>query len=155
MKRFLPWLISLVVVIWISSRMIPHKPAPGFDVEGFGQLPVLVGGRVMPMDSLARLSLALMNHHGTFTAADGRTQPASRWLLDVFMMPRRADAAKVFEVASPDILALFGRQQAGGKYYQIVLRPKRFYTPFSIQLVQFSHDRYAGTDIARNFSSRV
>jgi ResB-like family len=45
--------------------------------------------------------------------------------------------------------------QAGGKNYQIVLRPKRFYKPFAIQLVQFSHDRYAGTDIARNFSSRI
>ena len=48
MKRFLPWLISLVVVIWISSRMIPHKPAPGVDVEGFGQLPVLVGAGSCP-----------------------------------------------------------------------------------------------------------
>src|SRR6201987_4828771 len=47
------------------------------------------------------------------------------------------------------------RLQAGGKNYQIVLRPKRFYKPFAIQLVQFSHDRYAGTDIPKNFSSRV
>ena len=45
--------------------------------------------------------------------------------------------------------------QAAGKNYQIVLRPKRFYKPFTIQLVQFSHDRYAGTDIAKNFSSRI
>jgi hypothetical protein len=45
--------------------------------------------------------------------------------------------------------------QASGKNYQIVLRPKRFYKPFAIQLVQFSHDRYAGTDIAKNFSSQV
>jgi hypothetical protein len=45
--------------------------------------------------------------------------------------------------------------EAGGKNYQIVLRPKRFYKPFAIQLVQFSHDRYAGTDIAKNFSSRI
>ena len=42
-----------------------------------------------------------------------------------------------------------------GKELQIVLRPKRFYKPFTIQLVQFSHDRYAGTDIAKNFSSRI
>jgi hypothetical protein len=45
--------------------------------------------------------------------------------------------------------------RAGGKNYQIMLRPKRLYKPFAIQLVQFSHDRYAGTDIAKNFSSRV
>ena len=47
------------------------------------------------------------------------------------------------------------RFRVGEKSFQIVLRPKRFYKPFAIQLVQFSHDRYAGTDIPRNFSSRV
>jgi hypothetical protein len=45
--------------------------------------------------------------------------------------------------------------QAAGKTFQIVLRPKRFYKPFAIQLLQFRHDRYAGTDIAKNFSSRI
>src|SRR6202046_3443992 len=45
--------------------------------------------------------------------------------------------------------------EAGGKTRQIVLRPKRFYKPFSIQLLQFRHDRYAGTDTAKNFSSRI
>ncbi len=30
-------------------------------------------------------------------------------------MPRRADAAKVFEVTNPDILGLFGRQEVNGK----------------------------------------
>jgi hypothetical protein len=55
-----------------------------------------------------------MNHHGTFTV-ERRVEPASRWLLDVLMMPRRADAAKVFEVTNPDIPGLFGRQEAHGK----------------------------------------
>jgi hypothetical protein len=45
--------------------------------------------------------------------------------------------------------------QAAGKAWQVVLRPKRFYKPFAIQLLQFRHDRYAGTDIAKNFSSRI
>jgi hypothetical protein len=45
--------------------------------------------------------------------------------------------------------------QAGSKNYQAVLRPKRFYKPFAITLVQFRHDRYAGTDLAKNFSSRI
>jgi hypothetical protein len=43
----------------------------------------------------------------------------------------------------------------GGKSYQMTLRPKRYYKPFTIQLIQFRHDRYAGTDIAKNFSSRI
>jgi hypothetical protein len=61
-------------------------------------------------------------------------------------------------VGSWNLAAGFPRRvsfQAGGKNYQIVLQPKRFYKPFAIQLVKFSHDRYAGTDIPKNFSSRI
>jgi ABC-type transport system involved in cytochrome c biogenesis permease subunit len=114
MKKSIPWLISLLLVIWVISKMIPHRQASGLDIDGFSRLPVLVGGRVMPMDTLARMSLSVMNHHGTYTV-EGKVEPASRWLLDVFMMPRRADVAKVFEVTNPDILGLFGRQEANGK----------------------------------------
>jgi hypothetical protein len=44
--------------------MIPAREPPGFDIDGFGRLQVLVNGRVMPMDTLARVSLCAMNHHG-------------------------------------------------------------------------------------------
>jgi hypothetical protein len=39
--------------------------------------------------------------------------------------------------------------------YQLVLRPERHYRPFSIQLLNFTHKIYAGTDIPKAFSSRI
>jgi len=39
--------------------------------------------------------------------------------------------------------------------YQLALRPRRHYKPYSIQLIKFQHDVYPGTDIPKNFSSRV
>jgi hypothetical protein len=39
--------------------------------------------------------------------------------------------------------------------YQLALRLRRFYKPFSIQLLEFRHDVYPGTEIPKNFSSRV
>lgn len=42
-----------------------------------------------------------------------------------------------------------------GRQYQLVLRPERFYMPFSLRLLEFKHDKYPGTDIPKNFSSRV
>ena len=42
-----------------------------------------------------------------------------------------------------------------GKTWKISLRSKRIYRPFSLTLQKFSHDRYAGTDIPKNFSSRI
>jgi len=42
-----------------------------------------------------------------------------------------------------------------GRSWKITLRAKRIYRPFSLTLLKFSHDRYAGTDIPKNFSSRI
>lgn len=41
------------------------------------------------------------------------------------------------------------------KTWELALRFKRFYKPFAVTLLKFSHDRYPGTDIPKNFSSRV
>jgi len=43
----------------------------------------------------------------------------------------------------------------GGRTWRIALRSKRTYQPFALTLLKFSHDRYAGTDIPKNFSSRL
>jgi hypothetical protein len=32
---------------------------------------------------------------------------------------------------------------------------ERFYKPFTVHLLEFKHDKYPGTDIPKNFSSRV
>ncbi|MBI3850759.1 MAG: cytochrome c biogenesis protein ResB [Verrucomicrobia bacterium] len=42
-----------------------------------------------------------------------------------------------------------------GRTYQMALRPVRFYKPFNIELLKFSHDLYKGTEIPKNFSSRI
>jgi hypothetical protein len=39
--------------------------------------------------------------------------------------------------------------------YKLEMRPRRYYNPFTIRLLEFHHDVYAGTDIPKNFSSRV
>lgn len=42
-----------------------------------------------------------------------------------------------------------------GKSWKMAIRPRRLYHPFSIKLLDFSHDRYLGTDVPKNFSSRI
>ena len=117
MKRIAPWIIFILFAGWAGSHMIPKKANSGFDVTGFGKLPVLAGGRVMPMDTLARVSLLQMNHHGVEAAAENQkpaqTPSQTQWLLDVLMLPEHADSAKVFEITNPDILDLFGWRKAG------------------------------------------
>ena len=42
-----------------------------------------------------------------------------------------------------------------GRDYDIMLRFHRMYKPYSIHLIDFSHDRYLGTDTPMNYSSQV
>jgi len=43
----------------------------------------------------------------------------------------------------------------GGRTWMIVLRPTRYYKPYSVTLQKFTHEKYAGTEIPKDFSSRV
>jgi hypothetical protein len=45
--------------------------------------------------------------------------------------------------------------EVGGKTYGIQLRFKRTYKPYTLHLIDFKHDKFVGTDTARNFSSLV
>lgn len=42
-----------------------------------------------------------------------------------------------------------------GRTWEMALRFKRYYHPFSLTLLNFTHDIYPGTDIPKNFSSRI
>jgi ResB-like family len=45
--------------------------------------------------------------------------------------------------------------EIGGKTYEMALRFRRDYKPYRIQLIEFRFDRYQGTEIAKNYSSKV
>jgi hypothetical protein len=42
-----------------------------------------------------------------------------------------------------------------GKTYDVTLRWKRTYKPYTVNLLEFRHDLYPGTNIPKNFSSRI
>jgi hypothetical protein len=43
----------------------------------------------------------------------------------------------------------------GGRTYELALRPVRYYKPYTITMLQFKHDLYAGTAIPSNFASTI
>src|ERR1035438_8946651 len=78
----------------------------------------------------------------------------------------RVDApSAIVEITAPQgslgtflISALLSQPQpftVNNRAYEMLLRPERFYMPFSLHLMEFHHDKYPGTDIPKNFSSRV
>lgn len=43
----------------------------------------------------------------------------------------------------------------GDKEYHLSLRPKRLYKPYRLELIDFRHEQYPGTEIPKDFSSMV
>ena len=42
-----------------------------------------------------------------------------------------------------------------GRTWRVLLRTERVYYPFTLTLLKFTHDRYPGTEIPKNFSSKL
>jgi len=114
MKRVLPWILASLCLLWAVSTLFPRK-APGFDIEGFGQLPVLLNGRIQPFDSVARNSLLEIRTRQS-ARVDGRKMPAMEWLLELMTRPDQADERKVFRIDNLEVLGLMGFPE-GEKYF--------------------------------------
>jgi ABC-type transport system involved in cytochrome c biogenesis permease subunit len=118
MKRFLPWIILALAAVLIAPNWMPPKNAKDdFDFSRFGEIPVLVGGRVKPLDTVARNSLLIIHGKQELRLEGGKPLSAMQWLADVLFNAPVADQYPVFVVQNADVLGLFGWQQSDRKYF--------------------------------------
>src|SRR3954468_9832267 len=54
-----------------------------------------------------------------------------------------------------DALAAPQTFSSGGRNWQLTMRPARYYKPYSVTLQKFTHEKYPGTEIPKNFASTV
>ena len=115
MKKFLPLAALLLAVLYVAGTLRAPKNPGAFDVAGFSRLPVLVNGRLKPLDTVARSSLLQLQGRQTVTTADGRKLLPAEWLLDVAFRPELADTYPHFEIVNPDVLAIFDLKTTDGQ----------------------------------------
>jgi ABC-type transport system involved in cytochrome c biogenesis permease subunit len=107
-------LLMALAALW------PASDVRGFDVSGFGEVPVLEGGRVKPVDSIARNTLLMIRGQQSFRFEEGgakRAVGADEWLLDVLFRPPVADQQPIFVINDPDVLGLIGIAQSSNRYF--------------------------------------
>lgn len=106
------WLPLAVSLLVIFSSLTPNRQTTAdlttFDMTSFGMLPVLEGGRVKPMDSVARNSLVFFRGKQRALDAEGKPIPAIQWLADVVFDRQTAAGHRVFRVDDPDLLGMLG-----------------------------------------------
>jgi ABC-type transport system involved in cytochrome c biogenesis permease subunit len=112
------YIIVLALVLLIFGRQFsPATNESGFDIASFSELPVQVGGRIKPLDSVARNTLLILSARQKVQAPDGQWLQPIEWFLDLTMRPEVADAYRVFKIEFPDDLGLPGLAEPGQRYY--------------------------------------
>jgi hypothetical protein len=107
---------------------VPQAP-PSAATVGFGKNVVVTAEPPTVKDDERDLSAA-------FIDLDSVQGPLGTWLVSN-------------AISEPQSFTLAGHT------YSVIMRQRRFYKQFALTLLDFAHDRYAGTDIPKNFSSRV
>ncbi len=122
-KRFLPAIALASALAYLATGFISPHEQEGIDVAAFSQLPILNGGRVKPLDTLARNSLLLLRGKQTIRLSEA-TVSADAWLLDMLYRQSVANAYPTFEIDDPDVLGMMGMVQTKNRYYTFTeLRP--------------------------------
>ena len=118
MKRFFPFLALVIAAAWVAMSWLPPRVAQNQpDLVTLGRIPVLVGGRVKPLDTVARNSLLIIHGKESLRLEDGEEIGAIQWLADVLFKPAVADAYPVFVIQNAEVLGLFGWEQSDRKYF--------------------------------------
>src|SRR5206468_12105207 len=128
--KSLPWFFVALFGAEIVAVLAPKKEG-AYHVREFGRLPVLLGGRIQPFDSVARNSLLQIRstldlpleevpswkfwHHP-------KKLKSTEWLLEVMARPEDADTRPIFLIHHSELLGELklqdkGVEKSGLRYY--------------------------------------
>jgi len=111
MKKLLPVFALIFGLIYLGSALLTPKNHTEFDLTGFGRLPVLVNGRIKPLDTVARTSLLVTQNRqrvSTPEIPEPLVSTPIKWLADVLFNPAKADTYPTIKIDSPEVLSLVG-----------------------------------------------
>jgi ABC-type transport system involved in cytochrome c biogenesis permease subunit len=114
MKRFLPLIVLLLGFGFVASKLREPAQATEFDLPAFGRLPVLVNGRIKPLDTVARTSLLVLQGRQRVsdpTVSESFVASPIEWLAEVLFDPAKADTYPTFRISgseSPELVTLMG-----------------------------------------------
>jgi ABC-type transport system involved in cytochrome c biogenesis permease subunit len=97
--KYAAWMAGGLALVGALLMLRAPGQVRGMDVDGFTRLPVLEGGRLKPLDSLARNSLLVIRGQQSFRYQD-RTVGSGEWILD-----------------NPDVLGIMKLERTKDRYY--------------------------------------
>ncbi|MGB0257673.1 MAG: hypothetical protein ACPGES_03380, partial [Coraliomargarita sp.] len=116
-KTIIYSVIALLVLMVLGRHFRPSTNETEFDLDAFGELPVQEGGRIKPIDSIARNTLLVLAKQQKVKTPEGVTLSPLEWFMDLSFKPELADTYRVFKIEFPDDLGIEGLAQEGQRHY--------------------------------------
>ena len=117
MKKVIYIIVYGIATLVILGGLRSSKVDSDFDLAAFAELPVQVGGRIKPLDSVARNTLLILSGRQKVVTDEGLTLSPIQWFIDLTMRPEVADTYPIFKIEFPDDLGLVGLAEQGQRYY--------------------------------------
>jgi cytochrome c-type biogenesis protein CcsB len=128
--KILPWFFLCLFGLDIVAVLMPKRDGE-FHTRAFGRLPVLLGGRIQPFDSVARNSLLQIRSTGDVPLEmvpswqfwhHPKKLKSTEWLLEVMTRPELADTRPIFLIHHRELIDEFrlqdkGLEKSGLRYY--------------------------------------
>src|SRR5687768_18392483 len=114
MKKLVPLLALLAAIGFAAGKLRPVKNETSFDIAGFSKLPVLVNGRLKPLDTVARSSLLQLQARqrvSSPTVSEPLVASPTEWLIEGMFRPEKADPFPTLAIDHPDLLSLVARPE--------------------------------------------
>jgi ABC-type transport system involved in cytochrome c biogenesis permease subunit len=110
MKRVLPWIVVALAALFVAGVFLRRESATEYHYKELGRIPVLLNGRIKPLDTVARTSLMIIHGKQTARLPGGERMPAIAWLTELMIKPEVANQRPVFLIHDPDVLGILGIQ---------------------------------------------
>lgn len=122
-------IISAILVLLVSIRhLLPERAVEDFPLENFARLAVQEGGRLKPVDTIARTGLMMISGRQSFRDKEGRKLAASEWAMHLLLNPQQAADDSIFRIDHPDIVGLLGEHFEERRYFSLRELSPRFET---------------------------
>ncbi len=130
--RHLPWFVVTAAAAYLVVVMMPPpQDERALHLYDWGTIAVQDGGRIKPIDTVARNQMMLISHRQRFVDTEDESHTATRFMLDVMTSLRdsksKAQDYKVFRIENDQVLNVIGLEpRAGFRYSLNEIRDKRW-----------------------------
>ncbi|MFV0443350.1 MAG: cytochrome c biogenesis protein, partial [Planctomycetaceae bacterium] len=119
--------VAMLVLLTLAGYAARQRTVvkDDFQLSAFADLPVVWGGRSLPLESIAMMRLMQISDLQSFKEQDPdptdnekpKSQPASKWLLDMIARPELADQYPVFRIENDTLATSLGLEITPSRRY--------------------------------------